>query len=61
MKEKNPKIIKTKDTQITERTSNALFFPWSPIDGVDMIAGEKFTSSKDIGLTSDNDKERTHN
>ncbi|HHT51422.1 MAG TPA: hypothetical protein GXZ78_08185 [Eubacteriaceae bacterium] len=35
---------------VPKRNTNALFFPWSPIDDVDIIAGEKFANSKDINL-----------
>jgi hypothetical protein len=37
--------------EIPKRNTNALYFPWSPIDDVDIIAGERFASSKDIELS----------
>lgn len=39
--------------KIPKRNTNALYFPWSPIDDVDIIAGEKFASSKDIELSQE--------
>lgn len=37
--------------KVPKRNTNALYFPWRPIDDVDIIAGEKFASSKDIELS----------
>lgn len=37
--------------KIPKRSSNALYFPWSPIDDVDIISSEKFASSEDIKLS----------
>lgn len=46
---------------VPHRNTNALFFPWSPIDDVDIIAGDKFTSSEDIKLANEKNKGEFNN
>jgi len=59
MKDKNPKERKDQETLEVQKR-NALIFPWTPIDGVDMIAGDKFVSSEDVGLPESKKNKKTH-
>ena len=47
MKNANPK---KGQEGLEKKKGNALIFPWTPIDGVDMIGGDQFTSSQEISL-----------
>lgn len=57
MKNANPKKRKGQEG-LEKKKGNALIFPWTPIDGVDMIGGDQFTSSQEIGLYEKNEKEK---
>ena len=47
MKNANPKKRKGQEG-LEKKKGNALIFPWTPIDGVDMIGGDQFTSSQEM-------------